>query len=1094
MSVTYTEEQARAISARGQIIVSASAGSGKTFVMIERLVKLILEGADVREVLAVTFTNKAAAQMREKLRNALYRKISQAEAEERERLKGQLNYLPIAEISTLHAFCGRLVRSYFYLAGVDPAFRIISPDDADGREISERAISETFETLYKEKDGVLFDLLSVYFRSKRDSRLREIILSLHRKYRGIADYQALLKEVGTVDLFDDACRFLYGDFQKRIRFFSQLAWQLLERSEDAQPRAVAEEIKSACEALLQADGLFSLISAARFISLTKRLPASTKYAGEKLVALKKLSALSKELKDLLKQLKEFETEKIEYARYQDGATRAKALATLVLRYDETYARIKREKGLLDYDDLEHCALKVLEDKEAYEAIKAKFRYVFVDEYQDVNPAQEKLISLLSGEEVFLVGDRKQSIYNFRGSKAEYFTKKTESLPTVLHLTRNFRSAASVIDAVNRIFDVAMQEDTCGFSYADGGIAQGGERYGEWSGGVFFHRFYEEKGERNSPSEVYSVLSEMKKREKKTAEQNLIVSVVKGEVGKTFYDVDAGQERVVSYGDIAILVRKNTGEVGKIVSALSDAGIPVATTSKVNVCNFWEVRMLLDWLSYLDNAEQDIPMTSAMLSAVGGFCEEELAQIRLRFPSAYSFREACTAYAEKMQDSIAKKLNRFFATAKRLRGRCAVHSAKEILYALLAEGLEAEILSRKDGQARLNRARRVLAEATGTVHEFLTRVARLGEEIFFSEAGGQDAVQVVTMHASKGLEYPVVILSNMETEFHGADHDDVMWTEQFSVAPRCFDVARKFTYETVLRRAAACLQEEEERKGEINLLYVAMTRAKYRLHVMLGESPRALDIRRARRFSDLIDPIAIAPYFVQDEEREIVSLSRRALVYRTNEEEEKRILSAFARKYPYQASVDLPVKSSATELMQALRAERTDSYFHMTGEVGSSAEEGTAYHLFLEHVDFSSNAEHELNRMKEEGIFTPEQLALLSVERLEKMMALPCLRALAGKRVWREQKFLVSLQADEITPIDSSDEMVFQGAIDLLCEDENGYTVIDYKYSSHDDVRIQKDYAVQIQLYKKAVARAMRVDERTVRARIINVKTCREILM
>lgn len=1092
MSVRFTQEQQEAISRRGRVIVSASAGSGKTAVMIERLVSLILSGVSVNEVLAVTFTNKAAAQMREKLRAALLQKIAETQGDEKARLKEQLYLLPSAEISTIHAFCGRLVRSYFFLAGTDAAFRIISPDDAEGKELSLRALDETFDWAYEEGGEDFFRLLSVYFRQKKDARLRGIVTSLHAKFREIANYREELLSVGKADGFEEVCAYLAEGVRERAVCFAEEAEKLSRFFEERNARALAvcKDIIRAAERLKE-NGLFTLVTAAQEIPVISRMPPSTRAEGEELRMLRTLSALSAGIKDLYTELSQYDTREEEYARYLDGQSRAAALASLVLRYDENYDRLKKERGVLDYNDLEHCALRVLSDSSACEDVCKRYRYLFVDEYQDVNPAQEEILSRLSGDDVFFVGDRKQAIYAFRGSKSEFFTKKSEEFEHALCLTENFRSSAAVIGVVNRVFSRAMTKEICGFAYAEDSFLRGGKRYGAHEGEVIFHSVREEQAKKSTPRGVYSVLEE-KEMEEHNAQAEEIVRIVMGEVGSDWFDADAGIVRKVSYGDIAVLVRKTAGDAERVVAALSERGIPVTSAAKVNICEFWEARMLLDWLSYLDNAEQDIPLAGAMLSAAGGFSENDLTDIRLRFPSAYAFRTACREYARLMDDHLSERLRAFQRKTERLRALCAVKSAGEMLNLLLSEGLEAEIVAKKDGLRRLSRVHRLTEEAEGNVHDFLCRVNRTGS-VDYSESGGEDAVKVLTMHASKGLEYPVVILASLDAPFHGAERDEVMYTERFSVAPKSFDAENKFIYETVLRRACVLYEEREEIKGELNLLYVAMTRAKYRLHMLFGGRETTPNVRYAKKFSDFFDLSDCAQYFAERGGEEAVSPERKALVYEADGALKRKILSGYGQPYPYEASTRVKVKSSATQLLKEGKQAvfpRRNAGTHST----VLPETGTAYHAFLQHVDFSSDAESELTRMREKKLLTEEQISMLDTETLQRILSIPCLRALAGKRLWREQTFLVGLQADEMTGSEAADEIVWQGAIDLLCRDESGFTVIDYKFSDLGDEQLRIKYAPQIRLYRKAVARVMRVDEKEVRARIVNIKLCREIEM
>ena len=157
----FTEEQQAAIAAAGKTIVSASAGSGKTTVMIEKIVRLITSGVDVREILAVTFTKKAAAQMKEKLRKALIKAINSPDtsAAQRSELKKQLAEVPGADISTIHSFCSKLIRSHFFAAGVDSDFSVIAEDDADGTQLRSNALDEVFEEAYERGDEHVVRLL-----------------------------------------------------------------------------------------------------------------------------------------------------------------------------------------------------------------------------------------------------------------------------------------------------------------------------------------------------------------------------------------------------------------------------------------------------------------------------------------------------------------------------------------------------------------------------------------------------------------------------------------------------------------------------------------------------------------------------------------------------------------------------------------------------------------------------------------------------------------------------------------------------------------------------------------------------------------------
>ena len=1096
MSVTMTREQREAVTARGQVIVSAAAGSGKTFVMIERLVSLILGGEDVRHILALTFTNKAAAQMRERLRRALLKGIAEREGAERERLKEQLAALPLAEISTIHAFCGRLVRTYFYAAGVDPAFRITGTEDAEGMELSSRAMDAAFEEAYRDGGGEFASLLAVYFRRRRDAPLRRLVAELHKRARGLSGYEALLADMGATDRFEQACAVIMSDVAARadmaVRGLDEYGHAYAALGEKA--LALSQQVREAFACIAAQGDLFAMRAAALALPPLPRMIVKRNASEEERAALARLSAAKKLLGTVTEELSSLSEREEERERCLQAARTAGALGRLVLAYDRHYAREKAEAGVLDYNDLEHFALRLLGDERVRAELAERYRAVFVDEYQDVNPVQEEIISRLSGGEVFLVGDAKQAIYGFRGSRSQYFIEKERTLPVSLRLSENFRSAPAVLEAVNLVFAPLVE------GYVP---MRGGERYGAHRGEVKLYLLPKERAERTPPDRVYSVL-EHAGEEPRDALGERVAQLVEEELGKTWFDADEGREKQVTFGDIAVLTRRRGGEAQLVARALLSRGIPVTTAAEVNVCDFFEARLLLDWLSFLDNAEQDIPLVTALLSAVGGMTEGELARVRLSPEGRQgTFRAACAAFVQAHPaDPAAKKLAAFAQRAHELRAHARIRTAAEVMNEMLSCGLEAQIAAKAGGTGRLARVRRLVAEGEDvSVNTFLARLKATGFTLGFSESGGEDSVKIVTMHASKGLEYPVVILAGTDVKFRGAgEQDEVIWTEEFLAAPKAYDVENKLSYTTLVRRASAVCSLAEERRQERNLLYVGMTRAKYRLHVVLRERENgALSPAFAMRGAEFFDFAACAPLFAPEQETVRDAPPRRAFVYRPDAQLRDAVLAVYEQPYAFEASTRLRVKSSATDLLRERRGELLpgaeygflDEDEPFTGR--TSIEAGIAYHAFLQHVRYGADAGEELARMLREGELSAQQGALLDVGELRAILALPSLASLAGKRVLREQTFLMRLPACEMKEGAPPDEVIFQGAIDLLVLD-GGYEVIDYKYSVLADGALKEKYAVQIALYKKAVARVMGVAEGEVRARIINIARRREIVM
>ena len=1140
----FTDEQIAAIEAQGRTIVSASAGSGKTTVMIEKIIRLIKSGCRVDEILAVTFTKKAAAQMKEKLCKALIEAINAPETtpEKRAVLKARLSEVPSADISTIHSFCSKLIRSHFFAAGVDNGFRVIGGDDAEGQALKNEALDEVFEEGYEAKEEDFTHLLSVYWRKKSDNALRQIFNTAYEELRTRADYKAYLQRSGNYDeeTFLRICADLHTALKEKCEYYLNLVDEELYYFQkiDAAPQiALATELKDFLTEIAAAPDYFAACAIAKPKFTAKR--TSKKDDEEKKSRIERLAALKeKTVKIFEDELSATASYGEELQRFLNSAQTARALAAYLLRFDEKYAQLKTERGVLDYNDLEHKALALLKNEEIVAEMKEKYRFVFVDEYQDVNPVQEEIVSLLSGENLFLVGDVKQSIYGFRGSKSRFFVEKQKAFAAgndnALAMTRNFRSADAVLDAVNAQFALAMTTKACDIDYDEKSYMHRGGRYETNSGRVAIHFFEKEEKQPPQTRGVYSVRERAGKRE--NSESTLAKTVrhiIEEERRSTFFDADEGRTRGVRYSDIAILSRKKQGQIAKTVAALAAEGVPVSAASAVNICEYSEIKTLIDILSLIDNAQQDVPLCSALLSAMGDCTSNDLTEIRLAYPKENFFRNACKLYAQEKQDILAYKLNKFFAYFEKLRYDSRVLDAAEMLTKILSETrMEARLLTRENGVACLRRIHRFIEEASAEpplcVHAFLDRLRDLDYDIQYSENGGEDSVKVLTMHSSKGLEYPIVILDNLNAPFKGGDKDEVLVEEKYGLAPKSFDGEKMTRTSTLLRR----LHEVNERKNsiadELNLYYVALTRAKYGLHLLFEHKPALTDVKYAKSFADFTDFSVWDKYCVHDEFFDIPKQERQALAFRPDEGLTKGIMQAFLWEYPYAGYENLPVKSSATALMQGEETPTTEEEFarriftdglfdEETEREENAVALGLAYHAFLERFDFSTLFDSDGKPLGEKErtalVAAAYQKAksqaggeLLSPEKLTEILSNPVFAQLRGMDLYRERQFLASLPVSETYALRAdaadlkergeSEEMLFQGAIDLLAVDRKNQTarIIDYKYSNRGKDALRRHYAPQLRLYKLAAAKILGIPRERVRCTIVNIRKGFEVEM
>ena len=954
-------------------------------------------------------------------------------------------------------------------------------------------------------------------------------MSSYETLRSKADYKNFLENCQYDEVaFDGICADLFTLLKEKCKYYLDLVEEeakYFEDTDSAPQMALAGELIMGLSEILTSSDYFDACAQEK-PTFTKKKVLKTD-SEEKRLHIERLAVLKEKIVKIYdKELSSVRSRAEELSAFLQSGKTATALTDYILRFDEKYKKKKIERNVLDYNDLEHKALELLNNPTVVEEVKEKYEYVFVDEYQDVNPVQEAIISKLSGNNLFLVGDVKQSIYGFRGSKSKFFVEKQRAFERgegkALVMKRNFRSSDAVLDAVNKQFSLAMTLQTGDVDYKHDSYMERGGRYALNDGRVQIHFLGEQKKSKPPMRGVYSVKANTNKRE--TEESRLaqvIRHIIEQERASNFYDVETGEIRRVAYSDIAILSRKKQGQIAQTVASLSAEGIPVTTATSVNICDYAEVKTLIDILSLLDNKEQDVPFCSALLSSMGNLTVDDLATIRLAYKKEQFFRKATRKYAETFSDTISGKLKAFFAYFEKLRMLSRVMDAGELLTRILSETrMESGLLAKENGVACLKRIHRFIEESVTPeplcVHEFLDRLRDLEYKIEYSENGGDDSVKVLTMHSSKGLEYPIVILDNLSMNFRGIDKDEVFIEEKYGLATRAFDVTNMTKTTTLLRRLYEKKEAQSSIADELNLYYVALTRAKYGLHMIFDAPTVVTDVRYATSFAEFTDFSVWRNYVVDDEIIALEKQERMPLPFKPEETLTQEIMRAFLWKYPFEAYQNLPVKSSATALLdggeQAILQLGEDvqqtEIEAQTEENTTGVEEGIAYHAFLESFDFSllydengENVDVETLRIHVEDALTDWRLrdeqtwSLLNIEKLVEILSNPVFYQLRDMRLYKEQQFLVELPIKdtyakkENVPDDLKDSeemMIFQGAIDLLAIGESEVRIIDYKYSKRTANGLQTHYRKQLELYRLAVSKILKVPKEQVRCSIVNI--------
>lgn len=1126
----YTPDQRKAVIAEGRnVLVSASAGSGKTFVMIERVIRLIVEGkAEVEEILAVTYTTAAAEEMKQKLVKAIIAEINAGR--DAARFRKALSEVPTASISTFHSFCANLIRTYFYALDVDPSVSVA--DENQAGELKNKALDSLFESLYETRDEDFLYLVRIMGRSRGDDSLKETVKKLYEfasSEKSAEEFLTKAAENITEKSFYKSENELYGIFAAYIKELIRIGENLTSLAANYGYAVYVEyvgELLVKLKTCLNAKDFRSLIKAAG-LSVPKA-PRTTSKDDEDLAAYKgKLEYFKKKCKDVYDDIREAspnDDEEKDLSEYLSTARATKALCRLTIDFGKEYARLKADAAALDFADLEHFAYRLLsENPDVLSAVKQKYKYVFADEYQDVNGIQEAILSLISSDNAFMVGDVKQSIYAFRGCNPDIIAAKFERYERgegeTVSLDANFRSTDAVLAAVNKTFSPIMTKDFGGTDYKNNPMTGSG-KYPQGYGETILIEIPEAEKEKTIKGGVYDIVDDVNAPAPKAAfaEGAVVANIVRKEAGGKVYDLKAKREREVTPKDFAVLTRNSSGFPTEIVRHLKRNDIPVSSSAKNPVGDYPEIKLLKDLLKIIVRFADDAPLFACLKSAIGGVSEAEAAEIKRAAYAAITsdtgdkpaatkkptFADCYRWYLLSGEDeNIRNKLKNFDEYISKIRLLSGFENAGEILSRVLSEtGLDLEILSQKNGEIRLSRVERFIAEAGSgenglSVSKFLTRAESDDGDVSVGSSDGDDSVTVTSMHASKGLEYPIVILAGLGKRFNLDDTKKEILTDRYEgIALKFYDEESKRTKITLPRAAFKERARLNAIKEEMRVFYVAMTRAECKLYLVTSEPVEENDdftsILFANKFSDFIK----TKYFDKKITADDTEIGDGEDVREVYISKDRPALTDLIRKnlsfiYPYEEDVNLPVKRAVTSLAEDATTDDDEMTEIRLPVDKTTRERGIAYHAFLQHADsFYEDAGVLFEKIKTGKKLTDEQLALLSEEKLRKILRAPLFEEIRGYKFYKEQPFIAQMAANEISNTNATGDVLVQGIIDLLAVKGDKAIIVDYKYSKKSISHLKETYAYQLALYKKAVEKTLKLKvEKTI---LFNLNTVESI--
>lgn len=1149
MAVNFTPDQQRAIDLHHcNILVSAAAGSGKTAVLSERIAKMVCDKdhpVDIDRLLVVTFTHAAAAEMRERISRRIADRLK--EDGENEHLQKQAALLHNAQITTIDSFCQFILKNNFQDIGLDPVFRVA--DEGEVKFIKQEILEELLEERFAEGRESFLNCVEFFCPNGREEQLEQHILKLHQYSLSFPFPKDWLEERKTDYAFQNA------------RELDQTSWMVfLSNHIQKSILALSEELTRARKLCEESDGPYMygpMIEKDEEAVLALTKIGDVNLLREKLQTItfdmlsrKKDDTVSDEkreqVKEIRNQAKKF-IEKLnkELFSVSVSTTLAEAkvcnevigeLVDICLEFSDRLDAKKREKKIVDFSDMEHLALQILVEKdEKGNVVPTKtaleyqdyFEEVLIDEYQDSNLVQEYLLSAVSRSRMgeknrFMVGDVKQSIYKFRLARPALFLEKYKSYSPEageecrIDLHQNFRSRKEVIDSVNTVFEKIMTESIGGIVYDDAAALHAGASYPENSGCESEFLLVEKPAKEMD--------EDAKETEARAIAQKIIALMETFRVTEQKREEETGEEiaflRPLMYKDIVILVRSQNGYDEAFKKVFDECGIPLYATGKEGYFSTKEIRDVLEFLRILDNPCQDIPLFAVMKSVFGGFSDEELGMIRAntnRTKTLYeNVREAAGTGNEKCA-LFLKKISRY-------REYAVYMTIREILENLFAEhDYLAYVSAQKTGAKRLANVEMLLTKAEafeknsyyGLFH-FIRYIEQMekfevdsGEAVTLDE--NADVVRLMTIHKSKGLEFPVAIIAGMGKKFNNMDHSGsfIMDTD-LGIGVDYVNVAERFKRKTLRKNVMAMKMRLDNLAEEMRVLYVAMTRAREKLILtasvsdpvgMIEKRDRTVNYRNlaeASGYLSLLLPVfpdikavTLADLSWQETENQVDRIMRREqlLFSESLADEEKlgRIKERLSFAYPFAYLQDVYTKTSVSELkMKAIHGgeeemaketfpeEEVVPYvpnFMRRAEEVSGTTRGSAMHRIMELLDFTkeyqspSDVKEAMEGFVSEGRLSEEYHDAIRVDKvfrfLKSDLGQRMKKAQAEGKLFREQPFVLG--------IDEVETVLIQGIMDAYFEEDGEMVLLDYKTDViASPAELVSRYKVQIDYYEKAL--------------------------
>lgn len=1143
---TWTPQQEDSFTARGgSLLVSAAAGSGKTAVLVERIIRRITDPVapvDVDRLLVVTFTRAAAAEMRQRLSTALSEKMAQ-EPDNLLYARQQM-LLPRAYISTVHGFCTRILQEFAGQTGLPMGFTVAEEGQVD--LISDEALDTVLEEAYNKKDPAFLALAAQLCSNRDDEALRAAILGAYRFMQAqpfpdvwlqqqMDAYTAVrpLEQTDWMQTILQEASFLL----QRAIAYAETAY-ILTQSDGLEPYrdALQQDWKmlTAMAATLS-QGTYDQMQQAVCGCTWGRLP-SVSAKDETIREQKELvQALRKKMKGRVERVQALfcGTEAECRADLAEMAPLVEALGRLIREYTAQFTALKRAQKILDYNDLEHETLHLLMDAETHRPtplaveLSGRFAEVMVDEYQDTNGAQDALFRAVSRQEsnLFMVGDVKQSIYGFRQAMPAIFTKRrdrytpycrdNEVYPAAITLSNNFRSRTDVTETVNFLFRQLMERQLGGVDYGTTEQLEPSAKYPAAESTTEWLLVDREAFRQQDRTDIQAEAQVMATRIRAMMDT---MTVTKGET-----------QRPLKYEDICILLRKRA-DMPIFVKEFSRMGIPAAADKGGSFLSTPEVGTALSLLRVIDNPLREIELTAVMLSPLYGFTPDDLAQLRIvygKWMPLYTAVEQMSSHTE--YPDLAGRCGSLLRDLRRFRTLAVTLPADRLLETLYRDtGLEDVYVARVGGRQRVANLQRLDQIARGyekggfrglsAFVRYLDRLEEKGKDLEGGDTLRREGVRIMTVHSSKGLEFPVVFVARL-SGLRGRDDSrlKLRFHATAGIGMKLVDEEAGEKHVTLPYAAVQSARRQDDAAEELRVWYVALTRAREKLvlvhtltepmtalqklaadlpkeetlmadTVLLASTPGEILLTAALRHPDF------RPLWHGEERALSCDVPWRVTVCTPSQMEEAAVATptiavdgALAEEltrraaytYPYAPLLGVPAKLAASQLShQAMSRHHiaTTRPAFLQEEGMTAAQKGTATHTFMQFADYAAAAEDaaaEAQRLKQDGFITARQAEVLDMENINAFFEGPLYRRMvAADELWREYHFAVSIPAGTLTELPAAmaqEAVLVQGIADCLFREGDHLILVDYKTDRVKTAAELVDrYRSQMQFYKQAL--------------------------